>query len=722
MGKVTPPRSNHLLWPTSNRVLAASTFLVITAFSLASVVYGLLIFSHAGSLPSNSQPDFFNFLLAFTSILFALLAAVILDRLPGNRIAWVMAAIGGFMAVENLASNAGDYILATEGVRQAIWWRWLGGWSWVPPVLMALIFLPLLFPDGRLPVGRWRFPAWSVAFWFLFAGATAAVGVTAVDPDLLSPVSANPLGVGLARGLHAVVYTPVLLGGAVTAATSLILRYRRGDEDLRHQVKWFAAALVLVALMLGLYLAGYIAARGQLPGLVVRVIFAVALTIVPGAVAISILKYRLYDIDLVISRALVYGALAAFITAVYVGIAVGIGSLVGNGGKANLGLSILATAIVAVGFQPARGRLQKVANRLVYGRRATPYEVLSAFSQHVAGGYALEDVLPRMARVLADGTEAERADVWLFNNAVLHSAASWPADAEARDPVAVSIGSIPSIPHTDRVVLVRQRDEVLGALSVTKRVGESLTPIEEKLLADLAHQAGYVLKTVGLTADLAARLTELRASRQRLVTAQDQERRKLERNLHDGAQQHMVALKVKLALAEMLAVSDPMKAKAAIAELKDDADDALEALRDLARGIYPPLLADKGLALALEAQARKATLAVTIEADRIGRYPEEIEGCVYFCCLEALQNTQKYANASLATISLAQPDGKLIFEISDDGRGFDQATTPRGAGLQNMEDRLEALGGELDIRSGRGSGTTLRGTLPVIEQLLSAHS
>ena len=230
---------------------------------------------------------------------------------------------------------------------------------------------------------------------------------------------------------------------------------------------------------------------------------------------------------------------------------------------------------------------------------------------------------------------------------------------------------------------------------------------------DLAHQAGLVLKNVGLTADLQARLVDLRASRQRLVAAQDDERRRLERNLHDGAQQHLVAIKVKLGLAEMLSVRDPEKARAAVAELKHDADEALETLRDLARGIYPPLLADKGLPTALQAQARKAVLPVTIDGDGVGRYSQEAEAAVYFCILEGLQNIQKYAQASRAVVRLRQEGDQLLVEVADDGHGFDVDTTRRGNGLINIEDRLDALGGTLQITSRPGSGTTLREIVPL---------
>jgi len=198
---------------------------------------------------------------------------------------------------------------------------------------------------------------------------------------------------------------------------------------------------------------------------------------------------------------------------------------------------------------------------------------------------------------------------------------------------------------------------LLGALTVSKRAGQALTPVEAKLLDDLARQAGLVLRNAGLTESLKARLSDLRESRKRLVAAQDAERRRLERNLHDGAQQHLVALKIKLGLAKGLAARDPAKTTEVLGQLESDADDALETLRDLARGIYPPLLADKGLAAALESQARKAILPVEVQADGIGRYPQDIEAAIYFCVLEALQNVQKYAEASRAQVRLAQSDG-----------------------------------------------------------------
>jgi signal transduction histidine kinase len=209
-------------------------------------------------------------------------------------------------------------------------------------------------------------------------------------------------------------------------------------------------------------------------------------------------------------------------------------------------------------------------------------------------------------------------------------------------------------------------------------------------------------------------IEELRASRQRLVAAQDEERRKIERNLHDGVQQQLVALNVQLGLLSRTAERDPSKVPAMTEQLQVRATEALEDLRDLARGIYPPLLADQGLAAALEAQARKAAVPTTVTSEGVGRYDQAVESAIYFCSLEALNNVAKYAGASSAAIALAQEDGHLRFSVHDDGAGFDTTTTSYGTGLQGMADRLDAIGGSITVDSAPGNGTVVTGTVPVM--------
>src|SRR3989442_11089853 len=288
------------------------------------------------------------------------------------------------------------------------------------------------------------------------------------------------------------------------------------------------------------------------------------------------------------------------------------------------------------------------------------------------------------------------------------AAATWPAEAQA---VSAAWG--------DWAATVRYQGEGLGTLAVKKRPGEPVTPVEEKLLADLAAQAGQVLRNVRLTADLQARLeqisqqaAELRESRQRIVEAQDAERRRLERNIHDGAQQHLVALAVKLRLAATLAQRDAERARPSIDGLRRQTRDALETLGALAAGLYPAALREGGIAAALRAQTALATVPVEVVDHLTGHHPEELEAAVYFCCQEAIQNAAKHATASRITVRLDDRGGVLRFQVSDDGRGFDPSTARRGAGMQNMVDRIAASGGWLQVDSRPGGGTSGPGRGP----------
>ena len=400
--------------------------------------------------------------------------------------------------------------------------------------------------------------------------------------------------------------------------------------------------------------------------------------------------------------------LAAFITAIYAAIVVGVGSLFSG---SDLWLSITATALVAIVFEPVRARLQKWANRLVYGSRATPYEVLSDLTGRLAAAESEEGLLSRMAQQLSEGTGAERAVVWLADGAQFHAAAAAPPNGETQ----VQLAGLAALPGV--AVPIEHEGETLGAVSVEKKRGDALTPTERRLIEDLAGSAGLVIRRLRLDEALAAKAAQLEESRRRLLDAQNVERRRLERDLHDGAQQHVVALRSRIeAAAELAADEDAEKAAALLGQLSSDAGDAIETMRDLARGIYPPVLEEEGLVAAIRIAARRSPIPVAVE-DRVGRYDRQIEATVYFCVLEALQNTAKYANASQATVTLQASDGTLGFTVSDDGDGFDPSTAGRGAGLTNIQDRLDATSGSLAIESQPGKGTAVIGSIPALERV-----
>src|SRR5215469_1387495 len=636
---------------------------------------------------------------------FATVGALLIWKRPANPIGWLLSATGLSYAL----ATAGLLLLQFPQTRA--WGNWMG-WMFFVGLGFA-VFVLLLFPTGSLPSRRWRPVAWitgvGIAAWAL--GNTFAP---------VSFASGSPSPIGLA-GPAGHVFDVLARAGVVliavtgmAAIVSLVLRYRRARPVEREQLKWliYAGALIAAAALATVPIDQIIGAGSAAANNLQNATSTGSVALIPIAIGIAIFRYHLYDIDVVINKTLVYGSLAAFITGVYVVIVVGLGSLAQRGARPSLALSIAATAVVAIAFQPVRAWVQRLANRLVYGRRATPYEVLADFAGRMADVYAAEDLLPRMARILAEGTGAARADVWLKSGDTFHDGAAWPTDALPLPPARATAADVPAYAAADRILPVRYQGEVLGALSVSKRPGESLTPTEDRLLADLAGQVGLVLKNAGLRELLLARLEEIRASRLRLVAAQDAERRRIERNIHDGAQQQLVALAIKLSITESMIGTDVDGEREMLAELRQDAAGAVEDLRDLARGIYPPLLATMGLTAALEAQARKAPVPTSVTADGVGRYPQDVEAAVYFCVLEALQNVAKYAGATRAEVKLASSGHDLRFEVTDDGAGFDPQARGYGTGLQGMADRLHAYGGSLDVRSAPGAGTTIAGRFP----------
>jgi signal transduction histidine kinase len=535
---------------------------------------------------------------------------------------------------------------------------WLGNWIWPIPICL-LVLLFLLFPTGSLASPRWRPVAWFTGAVLVLLTAAALIFATS---SWSHPFTETEAGGGGSLLESADVLFLVgglgLVAAMLASFVSVGFRFRRSAGEERLQLTWFVTAAALVAVV---FVSTF---SNNSP--VTSVAFTLSLLSLYVAIGVAIVKYRLYEIDVFISKAVVFGSIAAFITVVYVGMVVGVGALVGD--RQSPLLSGIAAAVVAVAFQPVRQLARKLANRLVYGERATPYEVLSEFSERAAGTYSTEDVLPRMVQILSAGTGATEACVWLRVGSELRPAASWPMNGVVTHvaPVRIAGDVLPEFPARVHAFPVRHGDELLGAITAVMPPSDPLTPDQQKLLNDVAAQAGLVLRNVRL-------IEELCASRRRIVTAQDERAKALERNIHDGAQQQLVALAVKLRLAEQLTERDASKARELLTQLQAETNETLENLRDLARGIYPPLLADKGLAAALDSQSRKVPIPVTVDADGADRFAPEIEAAVYFCCLEAFQNISKYANASGAMVRLSVVDDELRFEVEDDGSGFDQS-------------------------------------------------
>ena len=707
--------------PTGVRRRAAAWVAWAAWWITAASLIGTIVIS---IVAKTDQTDLFTYTVAPVALMgFATVGTLIVSRGQGNRIGWLLCWVAFAFALSGLAGAYARYAL-DEAARQlpaatlSAWVNRVGA----PAVLLPLPLLFLLFPDGRVPSKRWR-----PVLWALLAAIVVNVAAFGLTPGRLGSgftemktQVANPIGLPLAwkatvEAVTTVAGLVVLLGGFLSAV-ALILRFRRSHGDERQQIKWLAyvgaAALIipLTGLAIGLVrvIIGIHAPENDPIGNALFIAFFVILMVgIPAACAIAAFKYRLYDLDIVVKKTVMFGLIALALTAI--GLAtIALLPTFALGISSGISLrSVLLGLALGLLVWPFRRFASRIADRVVYGTRATPYEVLSEFSDRMASTYSTEDVLPRMAEILGQGCGADRAAVWLRVGTEIRLAASWPDEADAGSPRIRLIGDdLPDFAGADHAFPVRHQGELLGALTLAMPATDPMNPARAKLARDVAAQGGLVLRNVRL-------IEELRASRQRLVTAQDEERRRIERNIHDGAQQQLVALSVQLRLAESMVGKEPEKERQLLHRLQAATAEALEDLRDLARGIYPPLLAEEGLVVAIESQARKSATPVQVESKNLGRYPQHVEAAVYFCALEALNNVAKYADASSARVLLTARDGTLTFEVADDGVGFDPAETGYGTGLQGMADRLAAIGGDFEVRTRAGSGTTVKGTVPV---------
>jgi signal transduction histidine kinase len=623
---------------------------------------------------------------------FSVTGAFIAARQPRNVVGWLLLGLPLFDLTSALSNDYARHALVVD---PGSWpagplATWISAWTWVPLVIMGALLFQLL-PNGRPVSRRWR---WLV-YLTLAEGTFVLIGFMATWPlrgtQLLTDVERSVelpaiTKLAVATGF---LFLPIF----VAAVAAAILRFIRSRGEERQQLKWIT---------LGLAVFGLTTVIGLSPGGEVPVVVdAGAVVVVTVTLAVAILKYRLYEIDVVINKTLVYGAMAAFITAVYVAIVVGIGRAIGS--DRNIALSILATALVAVAFQPVRERVQRFANRVVYGKRATPYEVLSEFSGGMSHAVATEDLLPRMARIVAEGSGAARADVWLHVGSELVREATWPA-ANGQARLVAPVADDRTLSDSDATIPVRHQGQLLGVIGVKKSAGEAVTPAELKLLEDLGSQAGLVLRNVRL-------IEELRTSRQRLVTAQDEERRRLERDLHDGAQQRLVAISLALRMARGMVRPD---ANPDLGSRLDQASEqltlALSELREFARGIHPAILTERGLIPALQSLAERSTVPAIVEATVTDRLPVAVEATAYFVVSEALANAAKYSKAAAVTIRVGAADGELTLEVADDGVGGADPT--RGSGLRGLGDRVAAVDGTIEVHSSPGEGTTLRVQIP----------
>lgn len=644
---------------------------------------------------------------AFTAV-----GVFVLRRRPGHREGWLFIATGVAHAVMFFGRQYGLYggDQSRAPLPGASWLMWLGVW---PLALVLVLFgvTMMSFPDGRLPSRVWR-PVVAV---MVLTGALLSLA-SALWPLEYAKNAASvshPLHLGAfdtAQGLWVAISHPAYLLFQLVWVACVVVRLRRAVGDEARQLKWFGYAVAVGA---GAMALGFIVFRSPTLGVL-------AVPVVPIAAGVAIVKYRLYDIDVVISKTLVVGAMAGIITATYIALVVGVGDLVGAGERPNPVLALLATAAVAVAFEPIRRRVQRGADRLVYGQRPTPYEALSRLSTQLAVEGQRADLLTGLASTLAEGVGAAGVTLWVGSEQDLLAVASWPPGVGTEARLAAGPTDLASLAHGGRAHVrpIVYRGTLRGAVTLTKAPGEALAASEDRLLRDLVAQAGLVIDNVGLGVELQDRLhlisvqaAELQAAAKRIVAAQDEARRRIERDLHDGAQQRLVTLALSLqAVSTHAASAGDTDLAATVDECRHQLSQSLAELREMARGIHPAILTQDGLEAAVDFLAERSPIPVRVEVCLDVRLPQEVEASAYFIVSEALTNAAKHSDASSILVEVCCHDGRLCIEVADNGRGG--ADGRWGSGLQGLTDRLATLNGGLAVRSEVGRGTHLSAEIP----------
>jgi signal transduction histidine kinase len=666
-----------------------------------------------GILPYGERPGpAFAVLTGVLSLAFPTVGALIASRLPTNPIGWIFCGIGllhigqrfttayaDYALLENFAFPGGEYV------------AWFSGLIAPSGLILAGVFAMLLFPNGRLLSRRWRILAWMAV-----CGAALTELYSAFYPGDLSTHSyvANPFGVvGVIGGrittyeffiASALVGEGLLLTGILAALLSLFVRLHRARGDERQQLKWFLYAAVPAGVCFGFFLLSYIVVNftevvfgtplRPFWGIYDYILYVAVFTllVVPVFTYVAILRYNLYDIDVVINRTLVYGALTACVVGIYVLAVVALGTLFQAQG--NLAVSLTATGLVAVVFQPLRGRLQRGVNRLMYGERDDPYAVISRLGKRLEAAIEPKAVLPTVVETIAQALKLPYAAILLKEGEGFRTAASYGSPRG----------------EAETLTLVYHREEV-GRLVLSPRApGEAFSEADRSLLEDLARQAEVAVHAVALTADL-------QRSRERLVATREEERRRLRRDLHDGLGAQLAGLNVQAGTIRRLIPSDPGAADEVVVELREELRGAIADIRRLVYDLRPPALDDLGLVASLRRLAERygsegEQLRMSVEApEDLSDLPAAVEVAVYRIAQEALTNVARHARATTCVVRLAV-NANVTLEIVDDGVGI-PAGRSAGVGLSSMHERAEELGGACTVEISPEGGTRVLAHLPL---------
>jgi signal transduction histidine kinase len=673
-------------------------------------------------------------LTGMVSLVYPTIGALIVSRLPKNPIGWIFCGVGLVYQLHHFALAYSNYALAEN---PTLPWgeyaAWFSAWIGFTGLILAGVFLMLLFPDGRLLSRRWRIVAWVAVL-----GTALTLLADGFYPGrlLTHEYIENPLGaMGVIGGRlttfgslagSKLVASALLLVSTLAAMFSPLVRLRRARADERQQLKWFIYAAVPAAVVLCAFLIEVMFSNYTMT-LMFKTMYAFdtrwydggdifygtsyvpafALLILAVFTCIAIMRYRLYDIDLLINRTLVYGALSVFVIGIYVFAVVGLGALFQAQG--NVAVSLVATALVAVLFQPLRGRLQRSVNRLMYGERDDPYAVLSRLGRRLEATIAPEAVLTTIVQTIAQALKLPYVAILMKEGEGFRTAAA--------------SGSPTGEPEV--LPLMYQREEIGRLVIGTRAPGEGFSDADRSLLEDLARQAEVAVHAVRLTADL-------QRSRERLVTTREEERRRLRRDLHDGVGPTLTGLALQLNVARKLVRPKPQDAEETLARLEQRTEDTIAEMRRLIYGLRPPALDDLGLIPSIRQQAQSQGMVdlptgtktserwenrplFSMEAPKeLPPLPAAVEVACYRIVQEALTNVVRHAHARTCRLRLSvnQGPGMLEGEITDDGVGIPEERVA-GVGLSSMRERAEELGGTLEVEPRPEGGTRVLARLPL---------
>jgi signal transduction histidine kinase len=633
---------------------------------------------------------------------------LIITRRPTNLIGWLLLCAGLCLITGFTALQYGLYgaVIAPGSLPAPLLIAWLA--SIVTPwgTFLVISAIPLVFPDGRLVS-----PAWRPAVWVALVGTLLLTIANTMRPGTIQDVDGlpNPFALSLPapwQELFTGVQTIGVLGLFLMGASSIVVRYRRANPATRQQLKWLMYAVVAWGVTVVFAILSDSISENLF--YVADSLVLLALLFIPLTIGVAVLRYRLYDIDLLINRTLLYTALTLCITSLYAVVVIGLGTLFQAEGSPLVAL--IAAAFAAVLFAPLRERLQRAVNRLLYGERDEPYTALARLGQRLEGTLAPDEVLPTIVQAVREALKLPYAAIALRTSD--HAPATLvAAHGEQPDEQLINLP------------LMYQGSEI-GQLQLAPRgPGEPFSPADEQLLRDLARQAGAALYAVRLTTALQASLAETRRSREQLLIGQEEERRRIQRDLHDGLGPVLASMRMRL---EACLDQAEQHAPALVAPLEQL--DALigQASSDIRRLVYnlrPPALDQLGLVGALRQHIgrfrRETGLYVEFSASEGLPLSAAAEVALYRMVQEALNNTYKHAQATSMSVELMRLGEALLLQISDNGTGG--AVEGNGTGLRSLRERAELLDGTLVLHSQPGAGTTLEIYLPVREEYVTTE-